>query len=124
MNKNTSFHGTLINASFPASLFSQETLASLIEVYGEEAYDANKLVKTLFCRQDTEDVNSRRAASFTNESPLPLINNRMLICGIDPTVKLLEAISSGEISDVEIINDKDITSYIENNKIKSETENG
>ena len=118
------FHGTLINASFPIAYFAQETLDSWVQLYGEDALDANQTVKTLFCRQDTEDPNSRRAASFTNESPMLLINNRMLLCGIDPTIKLIEAISNGEVADVQIITNEEINSYIEANKIESEIENG
>ena len=106
-----------INAVFPASYFSEGGVSNLIENYSEEALDGTRVVPTLFCRQDTSDVNSRRAAGLSSESPTPLIDGRLLISGIYPSLKILEAINSGDLNDIELIDDEDLADFVETNKI-------
>lgn len=122
MNKNNKFLGQLINAAFPAQYFVGEELDNLVETYGEEAKDGGKTVKTVYCRQNTEDINSRRAAGVSNESPQLLSNGKLLVVKVDPTLKIWNAVQSNELENIDIISNEELSNYIEQYKIPEQEE--
>lgn len=97
------FLNRFINVLAPQGMFSPESIQNLIALYGEEGRDGAKVIRTIYLRQDNSDSNSRRAASPENEDPQILEDGRILLVGIDPTEKIYNAVISGELPGVEII---------------------
>lgn len=116
-NYTKNFLNTKINAAFPIAYFYGEGLENLTNNYSDPAPDAGNMISTLYLRQDNEDPESRRAAGVSNESPTILTNDRMLIIGIFPSLKIWNAIQNSEITDIEIISDENLLAFIEDNKI-------
>jgi len=122
MNTFTTFP---INAAFPIGYFTSE-VEELTMKYGEDAPDAGRIIKTLYARKDREgEPLILRAASLENESPQVLTNNKMLVVGVYPTLKVYNAAVNGDLANVDIISDEDLASYIELYKLPEEnsTEN-
>ena len=106
------FIPTKTNVAAPSGYLSPESITSLTDLYGEDAQDAQTSINTIYCRQDTQDVNSRRACSLHNESPRQLKSGYMLITEIFPTTGIYQAVISGDLSGVQIIANQDLSTYL------------
>ncbi len=111
------FLGQLINIVVSAKTL--QNAQKLADLFGEEALDGANLIKTLYCRQDNEDPTSRRAASLSNEQPSELKNGFFIIIGLDPSIKVFEAMLEGKV-EAQIIYNEDLTKYLKLNPIKQE----
>jgi hypothetical protein len=109
-----------INAAFPVDYFTSQ-VEQLTELYGEDAPDAGRLIKTLYARKDREgEPLVLRAAGTDNESPQILTNGKMLVVGVYPTLKVYNAVLDGDLPNVDIISNEDLAEYIETWKIPTE----
>lgn len=117
MDKFTTFP---INAAFPIDYFTSQ-VEQLTELYGEDAPDAGRVIKTLYARKDRDgEPLVLRAVGTGNESPQILTNNKMLVVGVYPSLKVYNAVLDGDLENVDIINEEDLAGYIETWKIPTE----
>lgn len=119
MDFRDNFLGQLINIVIDGKTL--QNAAKLAETYGEDALDGNLLIHTLYCRQDNEDKFSRRAASLANEQPSELKDGRFIIIGLDPSIKVFEAMLEGKVQ-AEIVYDENLKAFLKKNPIKEKME--
>lgn len=117
---NDKFTTFTINAAFPIDYFTSQ-VEQLTLLYGEDAPDAGRVIKTLYARKDREgEPLILRAAGVSNESPQPMKNEKLLVVSVYPTLKVYNAVLDGDLADVDIISNEDLVEYIETWKIPTE----